>query len=107
RRGRRVAVVVDRILWVSTVGDAVGGGVGGHSGGDKMGVVAGGVACCRRRGNGGWQRLWSGRRGKVAASDIVDRKTGSLFGFAGKSPPKKFSGGGWWLAAGIMGESVC
>nr|GFA12340.1 hypothetical protein [Tanacetum cinerariifolium] len=28
------------------------------------GVVAGGVAWYRRRGSGGWQRLWSERRGK-------------------------------------------
>nr|GEX11633.1 hypothetical protein [Tanacetum cinerariifolium] len=45
-----------------------------------------------------WWGLWMvGRR--VGASDIVDRidrKTGSLFWFAGKSPPEKFSGGGGW-----------
>nr|GFB11634.1 hypothetical protein [Tanacetum cinerariifolium] len=56
----------------------------------------------------GWQRgddddvggvvvLMKTRRVVVAAGwcDRIDRKTGSLFGFAGKSPPKKFSGGGW------------
>nr|GFA76249.1 hypothetical protein [Tanacetum cinerariifolium] len=40
-------------------------------------------------------------RGEVAARDIldrVDRKVGKLFGFAGKSPPEKFFGGGGAVA---------
>nr|GEV00424.1 hypothetical protein [Tanacetum cinerariifolium] len=46
-------------------------------------------------------------RGEVAARDIVDRvdrKVGKLFGFAEKSPPENFSGGGGAVAGGGCGE---
>nr|GFD10808.1 hypothetical protein [Tanacetum cinerariifolium] len=37
----------------------------------------------------------------AAARGVGDRETSNLFGFAGKIPPKKFSGGGgWWPAGG-------
>nr|GFB06994.1 putative ribonuclease H-like domain-containing protein [Tanacetum cinerariifolium] len=73
---------------------------------------------CRRRGDGshggaavvvtgrwcrGWQRSDVEMRRRVGESglkDRVDRKTGSLFGFAEKSPPEKFSGGGSVVAGG-------
>nr|GFB99186.1 hypothetical protein [Tanacetum cinerariifolium] len=38
--------------------------------------------------------------------DQIDRKVGKLFGFAGKSPPEKFSGGGgrrWWRWPTVVG----
>nr|GFA54593.1 hypothetical protein [Tanacetum cinerariifolium] len=39
--------------------------------------------------------------------DRVDRETRNLFGFAGKIPPEKFSGGGgWWPAGGGEWERV-
>nr|GFA35875.1 hypothetical protein [Tanacetum cinerariifolium] len=65
------------------------------SGGDYCGVLWWGR----------WWQQWCGRGGsgggtvgqRVGASDIVDRvdrEVRKLFGFAGKSPPEKFSGGG-------------
>nr|GEZ14817.1 hypothetical protein [Tanacetum cinerariifolium] len=134
RRGRQAAAVVDRILWVSDVGDAVcGDGCSVDSSSGCHGGCGGVVLGCR--GVGGGQRqlgmvvmlwcvewwlaggcgveavalvdrgvavaavavgLWMvGRR--MGASDIVDRVDRViriLFGFAGKSPPKKFSDGG-------------
>nr|GEV15658.1 hypothetical protein [Tanacetum cinerariifolium] len=76
------------------------------------GVVGGGDDSW---GDGG-VRWWSGDGGtvrqRVGASDMVDRidrKVMILFGFAGKSPPEKFSGGGGvvagWPAAGVGGIS--
>nr|GEU73200.1 hypothetical protein [Tanacetum cinerariifolium] len=50
--------------------------------------------------------LGGGEKKRVAASDIVDRidrKVGNLFGFAGKSSPEKFSGGGGVVAGGGLG----
>nr|GEV61491.1 hypothetical protein [Tanacetum cinerariifolium] len=78
------------------------GGDGSHSGAAV--VVTG--RWCR-----GWQRsdVEMGRRvGESGLKDRVDRKTGSLFGFVGKSPPKKFFGGGGLVAGGrpeVVGES--
>nr|GEZ67576.1 hypothetical protein [Tanacetum cinerariifolium] len=54
-------------------------------------------------------------KGRVRESGVderVDRVTGTLFGFAGKIPPEKFSGGGrrrrrvagWWPPVGGDGE---
>nr|GEV93938.1 hypothetical protein [Tanacetum cinerariifolium] len=90
--------------------------------GQKRGVVAGGVAWCRRLGSvaataacqrqlpgsGWWVAVW-GRR--VEGSDIddwIDRSEGNNFGFAGKSPPENSGGGDvmvagrrqWWPVAG-------
>nr|GEY55189.1 hypothetical protein [Tanacetum cinerariifolium] len=96
--------------------------------GQKMGVVAGGIAWCRRLGSvaagwmvvkpvewqrrqpgsGWWVAVW-GRR--VEGSDIddwIDRSEGNNFEFSGKSPPENSGGGGvmvagrrqWWPAVG-------
>nr|GFC18819.1 hypothetical protein [Tanacetum cinerariifolium] len=54
-----------------------------------------------------WQRVGSERGGvemgrrvrESGVEDRIDRETGSLFGFAGKSPPEKFSGGSSVVAA--------
>nr|GFA79963.1 hypothetical protein [Tanacetum cinerariifolium] len=35
------------------------------------------------------------RVGESGVDDWIDRSEGNKFGFAGKSPPEKFSGGGW------------
>nr|GFB72540.1 hypothetical protein [Tanacetum cinerariifolium] len=46
---------------------------------------------------------YGGEVGRVRESDIrdrIDRKVGSIFGFAGKRPPEKFSGGGSVVAGG-------
>nr|GEU32656.1 hypothetical protein [Tanacetum cinerariifolium] len=72
------------------------------------GVIRGegsGDGCCGVRWWGRWWQQWCGRGGsgggtvgqRVGASDIVDRvdrEVRKLFGFVGKSPPEKFSGGG-------------
>nr|GEZ88575.1 hypothetical protein [Tanacetum cinerariifolium] len=61
---------------------------------------------CRRRrgsdgsgdgdsGGGSGVTRWWQRVGESGIGDRVDRSKRSLFGFAGKSPPKKFFGGGW------------
>nr|GFA69874.1 hypothetical protein [Tanacetum cinerariifolium] len=42
------------------------------------------------------QRRWRGWR--VRGGGVWDRKVRIIFGFAGKSPPEKFSGGGDWPA---------
>nr|GFB41131.1 hypothetical protein [Tanacetum cinerariifolium] len=67
----------------------------GVDGGEAGGVAA--TAAWQRRlpGSGWWVAVW-GRR--VEGSDIddwIDRSDGNNFGFAGKSSPEKFSGGGW------------
>nr|GEZ71385.1 hypothetical protein [Tanacetum cinerariifolium] len=83
--GRTLVVM---LLWCGGRGD------GSHSGAAV--VVTG--RWCR-----GWQRsdVEMGRRvGESGLKDRVDRKTGSLFGFAEKSPPEKFSGGGDVVAGG-------
>nr|GEY01294.1 hypothetical protein [Tanacetum cinerariifolium] len=83
--GRTLVVM---LLWCGRRGD------GSHSGAAV--VVTG--RWCR-----GWQRsdVEMGRRvGKSGLKDRVDRKTGSLFGFAGKIPPEKFSGDGSVVAGG-------
>nr|GEZ80711.1 hypothetical protein [Tanacetum cinerariifolium] len=73
-----------------------GGGVGGHGGGDKResGGDCGGV-------------MEAGRRVRESGiRDWIDQLMRSLFGFAEKSPPKKFSGGGvvaGWPTAGGWG----
>nr|GEV06948.1 hypothetical protein [Tanacetum cinerariifolium] len=70
---------------------------GGCGGGVSV-VVASAVW---RWGGGGWQGKKKKRR--VRESDMmgrIDRVTRSLFGFAGKIPPEKFSGGEWWWSAG-------
>nr|GEZ24846.1 MAK10-like protein [Tanacetum cinerariifolium]GEZ38416.1 MAK10-like protein [Tanacetum cinerariifolium] len=69
--------------------------------------------CCggrRRRGSGGsgdgdggdGSRVtrWWWRVGESGVGDRVDRSKRSLFGFAGKSPPKNFFGGGGVVAGG-------
>nr|GFB31447.1 hypothetical protein [Tanacetum cinerariifolium] len=44
-----------------------------------------------------WCRRWDERRVRESGIDErIDRETSNLFGFAGKIPPEKFSGGGWW-----------
>nr|GFA34922.1 hypothetical protein [Tanacetum cinerariifolium] len=77
----------------------------------------GGSGCCEVRWWGRWWQQWCGRGGsgdgdsgggsgvtrwwwRVKESGVGDREVRKLFGFAGKSPPKKFSGGGWWPAGG-------
>nr|GFD18941.1 hypothetical protein [Tanacetum cinerariifolium] len=45
----------------------------------------------------------NGGEKRVVASDMmgrIDRVIRNLFGFAGKIPPEKFSGGGWWPTSG-------
>nr|GEW32841.1 reverse transcriptase domain-containing protein [Tanacetum cinerariifolium] len=63
----------------------VGVGFGGGSG-----AVSGGGGWC---GFGGGETMVRQRVGGGGVWDRVDRLMRSLFGFAGKSPPKKFSGG--------------
>nr|GFB34019.1 hypothetical protein [Tanacetum cinerariifolium] len=66
-------------LWCRSRG--VGGSWCGNSGGEVAAVAVG---------------LWMvGRRvGASGIVDRIDRKVGSIFGFAGKSPPENFSGVG-------------
>nr|GFC06568.1 hypothetical protein [Tanacetum cinerariifolium] len=68
----------------------VGGGVSGEwgSGGGLDGVG----------GSGGSGVGW--RVGESGVDDWVDRSEGNKFGFAGKSPPERFSGGGRVVAGG-------
>nr|GEU84972.1 reverse transcriptase domain-containing protein [Tanacetum cinerariifolium] len=81
---------------------------GGCHGVSEVGVAAGGWwrwrLLCRQRRLGD-ERRWCGGGGggcgvkwqRVRESDIedrIDRRVGNNFGFAGKSPPEKFSGGG-------------
>nr|GEX75882.1 hypothetical protein [Tanacetum cinerariifolium] len=57
-------------------------------------------------GSGGRGGVEMGRRVKESGvEDRIDRETGSLFGFAEKSPPEKFSGGGVVVAGG-WGELI-
>nr|GEV68855.1 retrovirus-related Pol polyprotein from transposon TNT 1-94 [Tanacetum cinerariifolium] len=63
----------------------------GAGGGSSGGGAGGGV-------NGGQRG-----KGRVRESGVegrIDRETRIFFGFAGKIPPEKFSGGGWWWPAG-------
>nr|GEV69846.1 hypothetical protein [Tanacetum cinerariifolium] len=72
--------------------------------------------CRRRRGSGGsgdgdsgggsGVTRWWWRVGESGIGDRVDRSKRSLFGFAGKSPPKKFSGGDGRLAGRGVGVAV-
>nr|GEU86736.1 UBN2 domain-containing protein [Tanacetum cinerariifolium] len=61
------------------------------------GVVSGGDGWC---GFGGGETMVRRHVGGGVVWDRVDRLMRSLFGFAGKSPPKKFSGGGNVVVAG-------
>nr|GEW07979.1 cytochrome b-c1 complex subunit Rieske-4, mitochondrial-like [Tanacetum cinerariifolium] len=82
------------------VGDAAGKG---ESGGCEV-VVAAAVGCGVGDDDGDGVR-WRVRERDIG--DRIDRRTGSLFGFAGKSPPEKFSaaaGGSGWPAAGVAGK---
>nr|GEW13523.1 hypothetical protein [Tanacetum cinerariifolium] len=92
---------------VSGGGGWCGSGSGVTSGGG--GVNGGGGVRCR-----GWQRQWQpggdsvvGRRMRGGGIiDRLDRETRSLFGFAGKIPPEKFSGGGSMVVVGGRRESI-
>nr|GEZ78207.1 hypothetical protein [Tanacetum cinerariifolium] len=71
------------------------GGVGGPGGGDGgSGWVYGGVGV---GGSGGSGVRW--RVGESGVDDWIDRSEGNKFGFVGKSPPEKISGGGSVVAA--------
>nr|GEX56953.1 hypothetical protein [Tanacetum cinerariifolium] len=74
-----------------------------------------GGGCCGVRWWGRWWQQWCGRGGsgggmmgqRVGASDIVDRvdrEVRKLYGFARKSPPEKFSGGGSVVAVVAGGQ---
>nr|GFB38690.1 hypothetical protein [Tanacetum cinerariifolium] len=64
-----------------------------------VGVVCG-VRWCGRWGGSGWWWCYAwGRRVMTSGmKDRVDRSKRSIFGFAGKSPTEKFSGGGGVVA---------
>nr|GEU43044.1 hypothetical protein [Tanacetum cinerariifolium] len=93
-----------------------GGGVDGGVAVVVAAVGCGGVRWCRRRGSGGvgWCWWFGGTAAAAMAAvagvvlwrvresgiiDRVDRGLRIIFGFAGKSSPKKFSGDGWWWPA--------
>nr|GFB58219.1 hypothetical protein [Tanacetum cinerariifolium]GFB58685.1 hypothetical protein [Tanacetum cinerariifolium] len=73
------------------------------------GVGSGGW-CRQRRGSGGFyggggawsggSKVWGRRVRESGIDERVDRRVRILFGFAGKIPPKKFSGGGRVVADG-------
>nr|GEZ19469.1 hypothetical protein [Tanacetum cinerariifolium] len=72
---------------------------------DMVAAVAAGDGSggCRDDDGDGVRWRYGGEVGRVGESDIqdrVDRKVGSIFGFAGKRPPEKFSGGGSVVAGG-------
>nr|GEU87774.1 hypothetical protein [Tanacetum cinerariifolium] len=52
-------------------------------------------------GGGSGVTRWWWRVKESGVGDRVDREVRKLFGFAGKSPPEKFFGGGWWPAGGM------
>nr|GEY82354.1 hypothetical protein [Tanacetum cinerariifolium] len=77
----------------------------------------------RRWGGGAWQQGVADKEAAVRVAAVVvvardrdgerrvrendmmgriDRVIRSIFGFAGKIPPEKFSGGGWWPAGGRL-----
>nr|GFB54580.1 hypothetical protein [Tanacetum cinerariifolium] len=94
--GVGVAVVMETVavdsgvVWWRLMGCAVCGG------GSDEGVV--GDEWWRRRGSGVTRWWWRVKESGV--EDRVDRETRNLFGFAGKIPPEKFSGGGRVAVAG-------
>nr|GEY58751.1 hypothetical protein [Tanacetum cinerariifolium] len=89
RRCGGVTVAAGR--WTAAAMLMVGVGFGGGSG-----VVSGGGWC----GFGGGETMVRRRVGGGGVWDRVDRLMRSLFGFAGKSPPEKFSDGGSVVAGG-------
>nr|GEZ87018.1 hypothetical protein [Tanacetum cinerariifolium] len=69
-------------------------------GGDASAVVLvarGGGGIDGVGGSGGSGVRW--RVGESGVDDWIDRSEGNKFGFAGKSPPEKFSGGSSVVAA--------
>nr|GFD33601.1 hypothetical protein [Tanacetum cinerariifolium] len=116
-----VVVVGVAAAVVLMVGVMFGGGSGVERGGGGWCGFGGGEVrlwCWRQwggdRSHGGAARVVaammvavaardSGGKWRVVASDMmgrIDRSKRSIFGFAGKSPPKKFSGGGVVVAGG-------
>nr|GEW43224.1 protein kinase-like domain, concanavalin A-like lectin/glucanase domain protein [Tanacetum cinerariifolium] len=110
------------VVWYDDCGGFVvnGGGYGVvavvvvvRGGGDVVSVVF--LGGDERRGAGGHSEEVDsggvvGRVGESGVRDLIDRKTRTIFGFAEKRSPEKFSGGGRrWLpaaggVAGLMGE---
>nr|GFB72007.1 hypothetical protein [Tanacetum cinerariifolium] len=73
-------------LWLLNGGGVGVGGSGGfYGGGDAW---------------SGGSKGWGRRLRKSGVEGRIDRETMILFGFAGKIPPEKFSGGGRVVAGG-------
>nr|GFB00053.1 hypothetical protein [Tanacetum cinerariifolium] len=74
---------------------------GGGEGVGRMWCTAAVVVFRWRGGSGGGSTVVAaGRVRESGINERIDRETSNLFGFAGKIPPEKFSGGDVVAAAG-------